>query len=47
MNAYITRVLESVKAKNPDEPEFQQAVEEVLTSLEPVIAKHPDRKSVV
>ena len=42
MNAYITRVLESVKAKNPDEPEFQQAVEEVLTSLEPVIAKHPE-----
>ena len=38
---YIERVLEDVKAKNSDQPEFIQAVEEVLESLEPVIEAHP------
>ena len=42
MNAYVERVLEATKAKNPNEPEFIQAVEEVFTSLEPVIAAHPE-----
>ena len=42
MNAYLSRVLEDVKAKNANEPEFLQTVEEVLSSLEPVINAHPE-----
>ena len=42
MNAYIERVLNDVKTKNANEPEFLQTVEEVLTSLEPVINAHPE-----
>ncbi len=41
-NAYVKRVFESVQAKNANEPEFLQAVQEVLESLEPVIEKHPE-----
>ena len=39
---YITRVLDEVKTKNADQPEFIQAVEEVLESLRPVIEAHPE-----
>ena len=42
MNKYIERVLNDTKAKNANEPEFLQTVEEVLTSLEPVINAHPE-----
>jgi glutamate dehydrogenase (NADP+) len=42
MNAYIERVIEQVKKRNGNEPEFLQTVEEVLTSLEPAIEKHPE-----
>ena len=35
--SYVDEVLERVKAKNASEPEFLQAVEEVLDSLRPVI----------
>jgi len=42
MNSYIERVLNATKAKNANEPEFLQTVEEVLTSLEPVINAHPE-----
>ena len=42
MNAYIERVIQEVKEKNPNEPEFLQTVEEVLTSLDAVIDKHPE-----
>ena len=42
MNAYIERVINEVKAKNASEPEFIQTVEEVLSSLEPAIEKHPE-----
>ncbi len=42
MNKYIERVLAETKAKNANEPEFLQTVEEVLTSLEPVINAHPE-----
>ena len=31
--SYAARVIEQVKAKNPNEPEFIQAVTEVLTSI--------------
>ena len=40
-NAYLTRVMEDVVKRNPGEPEFHQAVTEVLESLEPVIEKNP------
>ncbi len=40
-NAYVNRVFEQVKAKNANEPEFLQAVQEVLESLEPVVEKMP------
>jgi len=38
---YLEGVLEHVERKNPGEPEFHQAVEEVLDSLEPVFEQHP------
>ena len=41
-NAYLARVMEDVVKRNPGEPEFHQAVTEVLESLEPVIEKNPD-----
>ncbi len=46
MNKYIERVLADTKAKNANEPEFLQTVEEVLTSLEPVINAHPEYEKV-
>ena len=39
---YTDRVLQTVIDRNPNEPEFLQAVREVLTSLKPVIEKHPE-----
>ena len=39
---YVERVLEELERKNPAEPEFIQAATEVLTSLAPVIEKHPE-----
>ncbi len=42
MNQYLQSVMDSVVAKNPAEPEFHQAVREVLESLEPVLGKHPE-----
>ena len=42
MNAYIERVIEQVRHRDPDQKEFIQTVEEVLRSLEPVVEKHPE-----
>src|SRR5579885_1217583 len=42
---YIESVMISVKAKNPAEPEFHQAVQEVFDSLRLVLAKHPEYQS--
>ncbi len=39
---YVERVLEKVKAKDGSEPEFIQAVTDVLESLGPVLDKHPE-----
>ena len=39
---YAERIIEQVKAKNAEQPEFIQAVTEVLQSLEPVIEAHPE-----
>ncbi len=41
-NAYLLDLLERTKIRNANEPEFIQAVTEVLTSLEPVIEKRQD-----
>ncbi len=39
---YVNEVLALVKAKNPAEKEFHQAVQEVLESLIPALEKHPE-----
>ena len=46
MNAYLASVIAHVKQKYGNEPEFVQTVEEVLSSLEPVIDKHPEYAQV-
>ncbi len=45
MHPYVKELLADVKAKNPAEPEFHQAVEEVAESLVPVLDKHPEYRS--
>lgn len=45
MSEYLDKILKDVKAKNPNEPEFHQAVQEVLESLEVVLQRHPEYKS--
>ncbi len=42
MNSYVESVLERVREKHSAEPEFVQAVEEVLTSISPVVDAHPE-----
>ena len=42
---YIEEVLTTVKAKNPAEPEFHQAVQEVLDSLRLALERHPEYRS--
>ena len=44
---YIEEVMITVKAKNPAEPEFHQAVQEVFDSLRLVLAKHPEYQSKI
>ncbi len=39
---YVASVLEQVEKRNPGEPEFQQAVHEVLESLRPVMEQRPE-----
>ena len=41
-NAYLNELLERVKKRNAGEPEFIQAVTEVLSTLEPVVDKRQD-----
>ena len=41
-SSYVSDVLALVKTKNPAEPEFHQAVEEVLESLDLVIQRRPE-----
>ncbi|RKX79783.1 MAG: NADP-specific glutamate dehydrogenase [Spirochaetes bacterium] len=40
--SYIEEIVDLVKKRNPGEYEFHQAVEEVLTSLEPLLDRHPE-----
>ncbi len=42
MNAYVASVIEYVKKKHGNEPEFVQTVEEVLSSVSPLVDKHPE-----
>lgn len=46
MNEYLKKVLEQTAQKNSHEPEYIQAVEEVLTSIEPVIDAHGDYEKI-
>ena len=46
MNAYIQEVLEKVKKRDANEPEFLQTVEEVFSSLEVVVDRHPEYQNM-
>ena len=41
-NEYLKKVFAQVQSRDKNEPEFLQAVEEVLESLESVVEKHPE-----
>ena len=43
----IKDIYEKVKSRDPEQPEFHQAVLEVLESLEPVLEAHPEFTSIV
>jgi len=45
MSEYVSRLIAQVKAKNPSEPEFHQAVQEVAQSLEIVLERHTEYRS--
>jgi glutamate dehydrogenase (NADP+) len=40
--AYVDQVFDVVKKRNPGEPEFHQAVQEVLRSITPALERHPE-----
>ena len=42
MNAYVAKVIEYVKKRHADEPEFVQTVEEVFSAISPVMDAHPE-----
>ena len=46
MNNYLNKVLNEVKNKNNTEKEYIEAVEEVLSTIEPVIEKHPEYEKI-
>lgn len=46
MNKYVESVIDNVKKKHAHEPEFCQTVEEVLTSVSPLIDEHPEYEKV-
>jgi glutamate dehydrogenase (NADP+) len=39
---YVKEVLEELKQRNPNEPEFHQAATEILNSIAPVFEMHPE-----
>ena len=41
-NEYLKRVYEGLAVRNASEPEFLQAVREVLESIQPLVEKHPE-----
>jgi glutamate dehydrogenase (NADP+) len=40
--SFVSRIMETVAARNPGEPEFHQAVHEVVESIEPVVERHKE-----
>ena len=46
MNKYVEEVISNVKNKHKDEPEFCQTVEEVLSSISPLVDQHPEYEKV-
>lgn len=46
MNRYLQKVLDEIREKNKNEKEYIQAVDEVLTSIEPVIEKHDEYENI-
>ena len=45
MSDFVNSLMAEVKAKNPSEPEFHQAVQEVAESLSLVLERHPEYRS--
>ncbi|MCF6271245.1 MAG: NADP-specific glutamate dehydrogenase [Melioribacteraceae bacterium] len=45
MSEYVKNLMDDVKAKNPSQPEFHQAVEEVIESLDVVMERHPEYRA--
>ena len=45
MSQYVKDLMAEVKAKNPSEPEFHQAVQEVAESLDLVLERHPEYRA--
>ncbi len=45
MSEYVKTLMDAVKAKNPAQPEFHQAVFEVVESLSLVLDRHPEYRS--
>jgi glutamate dehydrogenase (NADP+) len=45
MSDYVNSFMARVKAKNPGEPEFHQAVQEVVESLALVLERHPEYRA--
>jgi glutamate dehydrogenase (NADP+) len=45
MEAAAAEVLDRIKARNPGQPAFHQAVEEVVGSLAPVLERHPEYRT--
>jgi glutamate dehydrogenase (NADP+) len=46
MSSYVNQVLEIVQRRDPNQPEFRQAVQEVLESLTPVVERNPQYKTM-
>jgi glutamate dehydrogenase (NADP+) len=46
MSSYVNQVLEIVQRRDPNQPEFRQAVQEVLESLAPVVERNPQYKTM-
>ena len=46
MNAYVASVIDYVKQTHANEPEFVQTVEEVLSSVSPIMDAHPEYEKV-
>jgi glutamate dehydrogenase (NADP+) len=45
MSSYVEDFMSDLVARNPNEPEFHQAAQEVVESLAPVIEKHPEYRA--